>query len=455
MQGSGYDEAALPPKVGPYEVIEQLGAGAMGEVYLARSPHGELVAVKVVKAYIAAEPAYRARFRREVMAARAVSGTCTPAVVGADPDAERPWLASVYMPGPDLRTLVDEGTGPLDADALRDLGTALATALVSIHRAGLVHRDLKPGNVLMTADGPRVIDFGIVRPIGADFTRITEPGSAPGTPAFMSPEQAHGAPVVPASDVFSLGSVLAFAATGRLPFPQQGPALQRAVAEGRPALDGVPGSLRPVIEACLDKDPQRRPTPEELIAMLAAEIGEFSLTQRGAAPVRAATMRLIVCVSCVIWAALVVAAVHSLPGPLPVLVIMFGLFPPLFGLVFLRGLLRQVKVEVAVDRSGLRLRYGRARVHHPWEELEQVELVRPAVARGPAAAPWSLVASMRPGHRGTQPDPLRLFPGNRVGVNLRLTPREVTVLTALLARQRQAQEPPAADAAAGAAEAPL
>ncbi|QNA74851.1 serine/threonine protein kinase [Streptomyces sp. So13.3] len=258
-----------PRRVGPYELQKRLGAGGMGEVYLGRSRSGRAVAVKLVRAEIAADPGFRSRFRREVDAARAVSGFWTASVVDADPEAERPWVASQYLEAPDLGVLVQRD-GPLPEAELRALGAGLTEALASVHAAGLVHRDLKPGNVLMVDDGPRVIDFGISKALeGA--TMLTGTGAVIGTPGFMSPEQATGGRVGAESDVFSLGSVLVFAATGRAPFGTGTvPALLYRVVHDEPDLSGVPDALRPVVAACLTKDPRERPGTDSLIDTLTA-----------------------------------------------------------------------------------------------------------------------------------------------------------------------------------------
>ncbi|MCM2421103.1 serine/threonine-protein kinase [Streptomyces sp. RKAG293] len=258
-----------PRRVGPYELLKRLGAGGMGEVYLGRSRSGRAVAVKLVRAEIAADPGFRSRFRREVDAARAVSGFWTASVVDADPEADRPWVASQYLEAPDLGVLVQRD-GPLPEAALRALGAGLTEALASVHAAGLVHRDLKPGNVLMVADGPRVIDFGISKALDG-ATMLTGTGAVIGTAGFMSPEQAVGGRVGTESDVFSLGSVLVFAATGRAPFGTGTvPALLYRVVHDEPDLGGVPAALRPVVAACLAKDPRERPGTDALIDTLTA-----------------------------------------------------------------------------------------------------------------------------------------------------------------------------------------
>jgi eukaryotic-like serine/threonine-protein kinase len=216
-----------PYQVGPFRILGRLGSGGMGQVFLGTGAHGELVAVKLIHRTFAADPRFRARFRREVTIGMRVSGPGTAAVVAADPDAPIPWLATEYVPGPSLDRAV-RATGPLPPPTLHVLAAGLASALTTIHAGGLVHRDVKPPNVLLAADGPRLIDMGISR--AADATHVSTTGGLVGTPAFMSPEQAEGMEAGPASDVFSLGAVLAFAALGRSPFGD-------ATGEERWALD--------------------------------------------------------------------------------------------------------------------------------------------------------------------------------------------------------------------------
>ncbi|MCX4852123.1 MULTISPECIES: serine/threonine-protein kinase [unclassified Streptomyces] len=267
MDGLGPSD---PRSVGPYRLLGRLGSGGMGRVYLGRSPSGRRVAVKVVRDEIADDPGFRARFRREAELAMRVGGFWTAAVVEADPGAPEPWIASEYIPGPSLqRRIADDG--PFSAAEVRDLGVGLAEALASIHALGLVHRDLKPSNVLLADTGPRVIDFGISKALegsGAS-TALTHTGVVIGTPGFMSPEQATGAKVGTASDVFSLGAVLAYAATGTEPFGAGTPValLYRVVSE-EPDLSAVPYELRHAIALCLAKDPARRPSPGALVALL-------------------------------------------------------------------------------------------------------------------------------------------------------------------------------------------
>jgi hypothetical protein len=257
---------ADPAMVGPYRLLGRLGAGGMGQVFLARSPGGRLVAVKVIRPELADETGFRARFAREVAAARNVGGIFTALVVDADTEGPVPWLATAYVPGPSLTELVHE-QGPLPAGAVLTLAAGLAEGLGAIHAAGVVHRDLKPSNVLLAHDGPRVIDFGISRAL--ESTMMTTTGMVLGSPGFMSPEQARGETVGPPSDVFSLGAVLAYAATGQGPFGSgPTPALLYRVVNEAPRLDGVPPQVRPVIDSCLAKDPAARPTSAQLLTQL-------------------------------------------------------------------------------------------------------------------------------------------------------------------------------------------
>ncbi|MFE4575145.1 serine/threonine-protein kinase [Streptomyces chartreusis] len=252
-----------PESIGGYTLLGRLGAGGMGVVYLGVSASGRQVAVKLVRESYAQEEEFRTRFRQEIAAARRVSGAFTAPVVDADPDADRPWMATLYVPGPTLAEVVEKD-GPLNLRELRTLGLGLAEALRDIHRAGLVHRDLKPGNVLMTEDGPRVIDFGISR--ASDNQSLTVTGRIIGTPPFMSPEQlASPREVTPTSDVFSLGSLLVFAAVGTGPFDADSPYMTGyQVLHEPPDLDGVPEPLLAVVERCLDKDPSARPELADL-----------------------------------------------------------------------------------------------------------------------------------------------------------------------------------------------
>ncbi|MFJ3927682.1 MFS transporter [Streptomyces sp. NPDC090022] len=268
--------AADPTRIGPYRLIARLGEGGMGLVYLGRSEGGRTVAVKVVKAEHAGHPEFRRRFAREVAAARRVGGDWTAAVLDADPEAAVPWVATQYIPGPDLRTVVAEDFGPLPEHSVHTLANRLADALRAVHEAGLIHRDLKPSNVLITVDGPRVIDFGIARAMDslAGDSLHTRTGMLIGSPGFMSPEQVRGLELTPASDVFCLGAVLVYASTGRLLFGAADSGLNAhlfRVAEEEPDLTGVPQSLAVLARACLEKDPADRPTPREVAARTAVD----------------------------------------------------------------------------------------------------------------------------------------------------------------------------------------
>ena len=256
-----------PAQVGRYRLLAAVGEGGMGRVLLGVAPDGRLAAVKQVHRGFASDPGFRERFRREVEVSRLVSGAYTAAVMDADAHAPTPWLASVFVAGPSLQEAVDT-TGPLPPVAVRHLAAGLASALIGIHRAGLVHRDLKPGNVLLADDGPRVIDFGIAR-AAEGGTDLTHTGVILGSPAFMSPEQAEGRPLTPASDVFSLGALLVLAATGHSAFAgASAPQSLYNVVHTHPDLRFLPPELRALAEPCLAKDPARRPTPAQLLELL-------------------------------------------------------------------------------------------------------------------------------------------------------------------------------------------
>lgn len=256
-----------PTSIGPYRLSARLGEGGMGQVFLAVSRSGRRLAVKVIRPQIAADPGFRERFRREVAAARTVGGFWTAPIVDADPEGAVPWVASDYIDAPDLAALVRD-RGPLPEPELRSLAAGLAEALEAVHRAGLVHRDLKPSNILVTGTGPRVIDFGISK-AAEGATALTDTGLVVGTPGYMSPEQASGEPVGPPSDVFALGAVLAYAATGRPPFGEGSvPALLYRVVHDTPDLDGVPPALHPLVADCLEKSPEWRPTPSGILNAL-------------------------------------------------------------------------------------------------------------------------------------------------------------------------------------------
>ena len=255
-----------PRAVGEFQLRARLGAGGMGQVYLGFSPAGRAVAIKVVHPELARDREFRQRFGREIAAARAVSGMYTAPVVAAGLDDDLPWFATAYVPGPSLADVV-ERYGALPEEAVWRLAAGLAEALRAVHACGVVHRDLKPANVLLAGDGPHVIDFGISRAF--EGTSVTAAGMVVGTPGYMSPEQAEGAQAGPPSDVFSLGCVLAYAATGSAPFGGGSAAsvLYRVVT-GQPDLTRVQGRLRDVISACMAKSPAQRPGLAALGAMI-------------------------------------------------------------------------------------------------------------------------------------------------------------------------------------------
>ncbi|MFD7134095.1 serine/threonine-protein kinase [Streptomyces sp. NPDC059894] len=269
MQPLGADE---PTEVGPYRLLGRLGSGGMGRVYLGRSAGGRTVAVKIVHPHLALDEEFRARFRREVEAARRVGAAWTAPVLDADPEAGVPWVATAYAAGPSLAAAV-AGTdgGALPEHTVRVLGAGLAEALATVHGLGLVHRDVKPSNVLLTVDGPLLIDFGIARATDGTAS-LTSTGVSVGSPGYMAPEQILGKGVTGAADVFSLGAVLAYAATGEPPFRgDSSAALLYKVVHEEPELGGLGGALREVAESCLAKDPRARPAPEEMARRLAPE----------------------------------------------------------------------------------------------------------------------------------------------------------------------------------------
>ncbi|MFJ3726931.1 serine/threonine-protein kinase [Streptomyces sp. NPDC090045] len=268
-----------PHHIGPYRLLSRLGAGGMGQVYLARSDRGRTVAVKLVHHDLATREEFRIRFRHEVAAARRVGGEWTAPVLDADTEAATPWVATGYVAGPSLREVVARDFGPLPGRSVRILAAGLAYALQDIHRAGIVHRDLKPSNVLITLDGPRVIDFGIARapaePGDAAGGGLTRVGEVIGSPGFMAPEQIRGEPVTAACDIFCLGVVLVYAATGRLPFgdaeqPGGLAGLLLRSTEAQPDLVGVPAELHDLVRDCLHRDPAARPGPAEVLARVGA-----------------------------------------------------------------------------------------------------------------------------------------------------------------------------------------
>jgi eukaryotic-like serine/threonine-protein kinase len=261
-------EPGDPHHIGRYHLLRRLGEGGMGLVYLGASPAGRAVAIKVVRPELAGDQEFRARFRAEVEAAKKVSGAFTSPVVDAEPDGTVPWLATAYVNGLSLKETVDRH-GPMPEPLLRTLGAGLGEALIAIHASGLLHRDLKPDNILLAKDGPRVIDFGISK--AADRATLTSEGQFIGSPGYMSPEQIRGTRLTTAADVFSFGAVLAFAATGRPPYGRESLAtiVHRTLHE-EPDLTGVPASLVRMVAACLSRDPAERPPATLLPALLAA-----------------------------------------------------------------------------------------------------------------------------------------------------------------------------------------
>ena len=251
-----------PRVVGSFRLHRRLGAGGMGVVYLGSDRRGQRVALKVIRPDLAEDQEFRSRFAREVSAARRIRGGCTARLVAADLEADRPWFATQYVPGPSLHDKVSE-EGPLGAADIAAVGAALSEGLVAVHEAGVVHRDLKPSNILLSPKGPRIIDFGIAWATGA--STLTHVGTAVGSPGFLAPEQVRGAAVTPATDVFALGATLAYAATQDSPFGHGSSEvmLYRVVHE-EAQLHGVPDALAPLVRACLAKDPEERPSTLQL-----------------------------------------------------------------------------------------------------------------------------------------------------------------------------------------------
>ncbi|MFF2326679.1 MULTISPECIES: protein kinase [unclassified Streptomyces] len=275
---------ADPQRIGAYRLLGRLGAGGMGQVYLARSDRGRTVAIKLVRGELAEQQEFRDRFRQEVHAARRVGSAWTASVLDADTEAAVPWVATGYVAGPSLQATVSgrrgapAGTvpgvyGPLPERSVHILGAGLAHALQAIHAAGLIHRDLKPSNILLTIDGPRVIDFGIARALDTVAQgSLTRTGALVGSPGFMAPEQVRGERVTPACDVFCLGSVLAYASTGRLPFGTSDSGVHAQmfrIAQEEPDLTGVPVDLVELVRDCLLKDPAARPATDAILERLA------------------------------------------------------------------------------------------------------------------------------------------------------------------------------------------
>ncbi|GGV02501.1 hypothetical protein GCM10010182_20250 [Actinomadura cremea] len=255
--------AETPDRIGPYRVMDRLGEGGMGTVYLGTDESGRKVAIKVIRREYAADPRYRARFEAEVRAAQRVRPFCTAPVLDADPRADPPYLVTEFVNGQSLDAAVAEG-GPLRGADLEAVAVGIATALTAIHDAGVVHRDLKPANVLLSTFGPRVIDFGIARSL--DGTRLTATGGIVGTPAFMAPEQLDARGASPASDVWAWGATVAFAARGGTCFAGNSlPAIIHQIMSAEPDLSGLDGSLLRAVRRALAKDPAHRPSAQELL----------------------------------------------------------------------------------------------------------------------------------------------------------------------------------------------
>jgi len=263
-----------PAKIGNYRLQARLGIGGMGRVYLAHTPAGRPVALKVVRSELSDDRDFRIRFRQEIQAAQRVRGLYTAELIDADPAATPPWLVTAYVPGPSLEDVVD-GHGPMPEAVVFPLIAGVAEALQAIHAAGVIHRDLKPSNVLLAADGPRVIDFGIARALAA--MPLTRTDTIMGSPDFLSPEQILDRPITTAIDVFALGSLAAFAATGRLPFGQgHMTEVAHRVVQEPPDLAGCPVRLLTLVEACLEKQPEARPTPGQVLEFCLARIAELA-----------------------------------------------------------------------------------------------------------------------------------------------------------------------------------
>ncbi|MGW3342198.1 serine/threonine-protein kinase [Nonomuraea rubra] len=259
-----------PVIIGRYLLLGRLGTGGMGVVYLAEHPQGGLVALKTPHAVHLNDATLRARFAEEVAFSRRLVPFCTAAVVEDGTDRDRPYLVTEYIPGPALSQVVRAG-GPLAPDLAYGVALGVAAALVAVHEAGLVHRDLKPGNVLLSAQGPRVIDFGIARDVDT-LAAHTQAGQVMGSPGWVAPERLTGGAALPASDVFAWGCLVAFAATGHHPFGGGEPdVLTRRILFDPPRVERVPALLRPAVAAALAKDPADRPKAADLLrALLAA-----------------------------------------------------------------------------------------------------------------------------------------------------------------------------------------
>jgi serine/threonine protein kinase len=278
MEGQMPDAAPLEPgdpsALGQYEVVGRLGAGGQGAVFLGRAPGGEYVAIKLLHAQMANDPAARARFTREVSAAQRVEPFCTARVLEADVHGDQPYVVSEFIDGPSLHDVVAHD-GPRSADQLERLAIGTVTALAAIHEAGIVHRDFKPNNVMLAADGPRVVDFGIARTVNSQESAVTATGMVVGTPGYLAPEQLTGAPLTPAVDIFAWGATMVFAATGQSPFEADTlPVIINRILNEEPDLSALPaGPLRDLIGRCLSKDAGLRPPAAQLLLNLLGHVG--------------------------------------------------------------------------------------------------------------------------------------------------------------------------------------
>ena len=280
-----------PRLIGPYRLVGRIGAGGMGVVYAALDSEGRCIALKTVHAKYADRPGHRESFTREVEMLRRADGVSTARVHGADPTATVPWLAFDYVPGRDLRRHVRE-FGPLPGDMLRTFALGTAEGLAALHSAGIAHRDVKPGNVILAPDGPKIVDFGIAVEIGTDPEQ--DASASYGTPGWSAPERYTGAAADPAADVFAWGGLVALAATGRGPFGQGSPTeLAERVKTGAYDIEGIPEDLLPLVERALSVAPSERPTAVDLLAALLPPATEDGNAQAGTAPERARTQRVL------------------------------------------------------------------------------------------------------------------------------------------------------------------
>ncbi|MGH3389418.1 MAG: serine/threonine-protein kinase, partial [Actinomadura sp.] len=266
-------EPGDPASLGDFEVVGRLGVGGQGAVFLGRDPSGEQVAIKLLHTQMSTDSAARARFVREVEAAQKVAPFCTARVLESDVHGDQPYIVSEYIDGPSLHDVVAR-QGTIPARDLDRLAIGTATALAAIHEAGIVHRDFKPNNVLLAADGPRVVDFGIARTIDSQESKVTATGMVVGTPGYLAPEQLTGAPLTPAVDIFAWGATMVFAATGQSPFEADTlPVIINKILNSEPDLSALRNPLRDLVGQCLAKDPAARPPSHQLLLRLLGHAG--------------------------------------------------------------------------------------------------------------------------------------------------------------------------------------